>query len=134
MSGDKETGRIDTGGGAFVGGSVDTGGGPFIGRDHVTTTISRQGITLEEFGTLLAEMRGLIPQAGLEERKAQDIEAEVVKVEEEAQAAQPDRSVVVGKLEYITKILKAAGNLTDEGKKLLPLAAKALEWGSLLLP
>jgi hypothetical protein len=32
----EKPGRVNTGGGAYVGGTVDTGGGDFVGRDKVT--------------------------------------------------------------------------------------------------
>lgn len=153
MTGDpKDTDKINTGGGAYIGGNVSTGG-DFVGRDKVTTAGDRgvavggnvtgstivtgdgnvantqQGISLEEFRSLLADIRGLARQADLEERKARTIEADVIAVEEESKESKPDGNFIVNRLEGIIKVLKAAGNLTDAGKKLFPLAEKALEWG-----
>lgn len=158
MAGDpKDPAAINTGGGAYVGSGVSTQGGDFVGRDKLITAgersvviggnvadssivtgdhnvvSHRQGVTLEAFQSLLGEIRGLIHYAGLEERKARTLEADVQVVEEEVQQPKPDKSILVSKLEGITKVLKAAGNLTDVGQKLLPLAEKALEWGTGLL-
>lgn len=134
MTGDtKDTGPINTGGGAFVGGGVNTGGGTFVGRDQVITGSSgivtgQQGVTLEQFRALLTDIRNLIPQAGLDERKARLIEGDVATVEEETQQVKPDKSIIQSKLESTTQVLKAAGNLTEEGKKLLPLLSQGVLW------
>jgi hypothetical protein len=126
---------VNTGGGAYVGGRVNTGGGDFVGRDqHVSVTQSREGASLEEFLTLLAEMRALIPQAGFEERKVRTIEGDLQVVEEEAKAARPDGGFLVGRLEGIRKLLEATGGVTETASKLLPLAQKAWEWGRTLFP
>ena len=154
---DEDINKIKTGGGAYVGGNVGTSGGEFIGRDKVTTAgaggvavggnmtgsnvitgdnnvaTNQQGITQEALLQLLAEMRGLIHQAGLEERKARIIEGDVQVVEEEAKTPKPDSAIIAGKLEGMTKILEAAGNLTESGKKLLGHAKQALTWVGLLL-
>jgi len=144
-------GTINTGGGAYIGGRVKVGG-DFVGRDKVVTAgaggvavggnvtggaivtgsgnvISQpQGVTLDQFRALLTDIRSLIPQAGLDERKARLIEGDVATVEEETQQAKPDKSIIQSKLESTTQVLKAAGNLTEEGKKLLPLLSQGVLW------
>ena len=145
------SGTINTGGGAYVGGNFNTQG-DFVGRDKVVTAgaggvavggnvtggaivtgsgnvISQpQGVTLDQFRALLTDIRSLIPQAGLDERKARLIEGDVATVEEETQQAKPDKSIIQSKLESTTQVLKAAGNLTEEGKKLLPLLSQGVLW------
>jgi len=123
---------INTGGGAYIGGAVTTGGGAFVGRDQTIihspgAAASHQGATLDEFRTLLNDIRALLPQTGLDERKARIIAADLAVVEDEAQQAQPDKSIIVSKLEGATQVAKAAGTLTEEGKKLLPMLTQILQ-------
>ena len=79
------TQHINTGGGAFVGGSVNTGGGKFVGRDDRSTT----GLTGEEVARLFEsiyakiEARPSTSDADKADLKAEvkDVQAEVAKGE-----------------------------------------------------
>ena len=71
--------KIDTGGGAYVGGSVDTGG-DFVGRDQITQGISPPDLE-PLFGPLLAAVAKQAP-AGMQATAVQQVEelkAEVAK-------------------------------------------------------
>jgi hypothetical protein len=140
--------KVDTGGGAFVGGNVHTAGGKFVGRDDVTiigdgnvvgdrsqaTVIKQanQGATVAEFTRLLAELRGLLPQVGLDAETAEVVDADVKVVEQQAARPKPNRAIIVSKLESVTKLLTAAAGAATAGEKLLPLAQKAVEWAGQL--
>ena len=136
--------QINTDGGAYIGGNVTTGSRKFVGRDDVTvvgdgnvvgnrgqatvTKQAHQGTTVEAFTRLLAEIRTLLPQAGLDLETAQSVDADVQVIEQ--QAAKPrTRPSVASKLEEVTKLLTAAGGLAIAGGKLLPLDQKAVEFG-----
>jgi len=104
--------RVDTGGGAFVGGSVSTGGGDFVGRDQTITTKTTisQGATLEQFTTLLSQMRDELAAAGLDEKVQKLIEGDISSTEMEANDSQPSLLVIESKLQGIQSLLgKAAG-------------------------
>ena len=81
---DKET-RIDTGGGAYVGGKVEVSGGDFVGRDQVVHGDKVHGLGGEELARLFAgvyeqiETRPPDPDVDKEE-----LVETVQKVEEEA--------------------------------------------------
>ncbi len=153
MTGDSKDNdkSINTGGEVHIRGAVSVGG-DFVGRDKVVTAGDRgvvvggnitssnvvtgngnvvgnsQGVTADEFRALLAEIRTLIPQSGLDERKVRTLEGDVETVVEEAEQEKPDGGDIVHRLEGATKALKAVGKLTDAGKKLLPMVEKAAEW------
>ena len=146
VQGNKQT--VNTGGGAYIGGKVSTGGGKFVGRDAVTiigdgnvlgdhsrATVVKQAhpdATVEAFARLLAEMRALLPQAGLDPDTAAVVDADVRVVEQQAAKDQPNRAIVASKLEEVTKLLTAAGGLAAAGRNLLPLVQKAVEWAGQL--
>jgi hypothetical protein len=129
----KTPSTVNTGGGAFISGEAR---GDIVGRDQVKNVVTgssnvitqQPGLDPESFLRLLTEMLPLVHQAGLDERKARTLEGDLKTVEEEAQAPQPDGGFLVGRLEGITHVLKSAGNLTEAGQKLLPLAGQALVW------
>jgi len=72
--------KINTGGGAYVGGGVDTGGGDFTGRDKVT-----QGISARDMEPLFAPLLAAVAQYAPADRQAaalrqvQQLKAEVAK-------------------------------------------------------
>jgi transposase len=155
MEKEKEQGpTVDTGGGAYVGGDVDTGGGPFVGRDRVVQAGPggvaiggdaidsaihggdalglQQGATLDQFVRLLAEMRRLVPQAGLEADEAEVIEGDFRVVEEQVQKPQPSGAIILSKLKGVTELLTTAVAASEAAQKLLPMAQQAVEWAGKL--
>ena len=147
--------QINTSGGAYVGGNVDTTGAPFIGRDQVTKATGgsvivtggkvgvintgdgnvitqQQGVSLEEFANLLAEMRKLLPHAGLAPDVVEVIDADFRVVEEQAAKEKPTGAIILSKLEGAAKMLTAMSGAAVAAQKLAPLAQKAVEWAGQL--
>ena len=54
---DKDTRKIETGGGAYIEGSVETGGGDFVGRDQT------KGLSSHEVKSILAPLMEVIQNA-----------------------------------------------------------------------
>ncbi len=129
MSKQETPGKINTGGGAYVGGNVRAG--KFIGRDE-TITNAPQGATLAEFVRVLADMRAALPQAGLDPDTAEVVDADFKVVEAQAGKEKPNKAVIVSKLEGAVKVLTAAAGAATAVEKLLPAAQKALEWAGQL--
>ena len=147
---------IKTGGGAYIGGSVHTGGGDFVGRDKITLTGERgvaiggsvkastiitgdrnvvgvrQAATLQEFVSLLAELRRLVPQSGLDADTAQIVEADVRVAQEQVAKPQPSRAIILSKLKGVAEMLTTAAGAAEAAQKLVPLAHKAAEWAGQL--
>ena len=65
--------RVNTGGGAYVGGGVDTGGGDFVGRDRIS-----QGISPQDLESLFASLLAAVAQQAPVDKQA----AAVQQVEE----------------------------------------------------
>lgn len=125
--------EINTSGGAYVGGGVSTAGGNFVGRDQsIAITNTQQGVTLAEFAQLLAEMRTLLPEAGLDSGTADVIDADVKVVEAQLAQPKPSAPLITSRLEGITKLLTAAAGAAAAGEKLLPLAQQAVAWAGQL--
>lgn len=118
--------QVDTGGGAYVGGNVDTGGGDFICRDQ--NVEAQQGVSTEEFTRLLAELRLLLPRAGLDAGVAEVVDADFRVVEEQAAKEKPNGAIILTKLEGAAKMLTALSGAAVAAEKLLPMAQKAIEW------
>ena len=150
--------RIDTGGGAFIGGGVHTGGGKFIGRDevvkvgdrgvyvggdirgstvvtsnHVVIGAAVQGASLVDLTRLLAEIRALLPAAGLGRDIADVVDADVRVVEAQVARTQPSKAIVVGRLKGIAELLAAAGGGAAAAEKLAPRVEKAVALANQLL-
>ena len=72
--------RIDTGGGAYVGGSVDTGGGDFVGRDRISHGLSPRDLA-PLFGPLLAVVAKEAPadKQAAAVQQVEELKAEVAK-------------------------------------------------------
>ena len=122
---------VNTGGGAFVGGSVNTGGGKFVGRDDLGTTLA-QGATREDFAKLLEEFRAALAQAPLPERQARVIEGDVKTVQVEVAEAKPDSAIIQSRIEGITGILgKIGGATVTAGGTLDKLVALGTKLGEL---
>ena len=81
---DKET-RIDTGGGAYVGGKVEVTGGDFVGRDQVVYGDKVHGVGGEDLARLFADIYKQIearpPDPDVDK---EELVETVEKVEEEA--------------------------------------------------
>jgi hypothetical protein len=72
--------KIDTSGGAYVGGNIHTDGGGFVGRDKII-----QGISPQDLETLFAPLLAVVAQQALSDKQAaavrqvQKLKAEVAK-------------------------------------------------------
>ena len=78
MSDDK---KIDTGGGAYIGGHVDTGGGKFVGRDDFSTTGASANDLAQAFEKIYAAIETR-PNTSAQDKA--DLKAEVQDAQAEA--------------------------------------------------
>jgi hypothetical protein len=123
--------QVDTGGGAYVGGSVSVEGGDFVGRDKRTVSITgdgnvvgdhsratvtkRKGLGAEEVQALFDQALDLAHQKPPEVRE--DLEAAVETVQEEAEAGEDaDKSL----------LNKALDVLLEEGPDVLEIVLEAV--------
>jgi len=120
--------HVDTGGGAFVAGDVRVEGGGFVGRDKVVVQQATQEVTVEDFLRLLAQVREMLPTAGLDPDTAQIIESDLEVAESQAQQEEPRGAIVLAKLKPVAEILGAAGGAATGIARLLPLVQQALQW------
>lgn len=123
--------HIDTGGGAYVAGSVKVEGGDFIGRDRVEVHAA-QGITVQDFLRLLAQVQELLPAAGLDPETAQVAAADLRTAEEHAGREPPRGEVVLAKLKSVTELIGAAGGAATGISKIIPLLQQAVQWAQQL--
>jgi DNA-binding transcriptional MerR regulator len=117
---------VQTGGGAYIGGNVSTGGGDFVGRDQVKTVYQQQGVSIEDLRKLLAEVRALLPQAGLDPEMAEVVEGDFKVVEAQAAKDQPAASLIKRKLNAIAETVQEAGKTSDAVDKILKLLARGM--------
>jgi len=115
---------VDTGGGAYIGGQVDTGGGDFVGRDQVKTVHQAQGASVEDFVKLMAEVRTLLPRAGLDPEVNEVIEGDFQVLEEQATKERPKGGIVKAKLKGISALIQETGKTSDAVVKILELLGK----------
>jgi hypothetical protein len=151
---DKKEGerKIDTGGGAYFEGSINTGGGDFVGRDQTKVTMGnvsgstvvvgshntvsggvQAGASVAELASLVAEIRALLPQAGLDEDTQQVVEGSFRVVEEQLKKPEPKKALVLPGLKQIAETLALAVTAGEAAGKLRPMLEQAVVWAQALL-
>ncbi len=108
--------------------------GVYVGGDVKKSTITtgdtvRQGATIEEFRTLLAELREGIRASSFDADTKTRLEKRAANVEDEVKSAAPSQPDIVGDLSTMTEVLGKAATL---GEKLAPMAQKLVLWASAL--
>ena len=138
--------KVKTGGGAYVGGDVHTAGGEFVGRDKTVQATDgslavggdlrqaavQQGVTSDDFVQLVAAMRELLPQSGLDPDTAEGIEGDFRVIEAQAKKPEPKGQIILSRLKGVTELLTAAVAASEAAQKLLPMAQRAVEWAGAL--
>ena len=136
---DKSEG-IHFGGQASVQGDVFTGGKhqqvgnisgvsggtiQIVGGNVITTT--SQGVSLQEFTNLLAEIQRLLPQAKLDEDTAQAVTSDLQTVQSQAAKEKPAKALILSKLKGTAELIGAASGVATAVQSLAPLLQKAME-------
>jgi len=99
MSGKK---HIDTGGGAYVGGSVNTGGGKFVGRDDFSTTGASADELARAFDKIYAAIQAR-PNTSAQDKA--DLKAELKEAQAEAaKGEQADGDALSRHLRHIQRM------------------------------
>jgi hypothetical protein len=124
----EEPRRVDTGGGAYVGGDVHAGR-DFVGRDQIHVT---SGVTVDQFRELLAQIRQEVNAAGLEPDVTEVIDADVRVIEDQTNKKEPNKAIVVSKLGSISEVLKSTAAIATASATLVPLVQKAIQWAGQL--
>ncbi len=123
---------VDTGGGAYIGGKVEVGR-DFIGRDQVTVVEqTSEGMTVDAFLQLLAELRQQLSTAGLDTDTSDIIDADVRVIEEHASKEKPSKPITLSNLKGGTELLTETGKVVATATALVPLAEKAITWAQQL--
>jgi hypothetical protein len=94
--------RVNTDGGAYIGGSVNTGGGKFVGRDDH----SRSGMSADEVATLFEKVFSQIEShPDLSPVEKEDVRQEVEEVRDElSNNEQPNESFILRRLRNIGRM------------------------------
>lgn len=124
---------IDTGGGAFIGGSVSMGGGTFVGRDQSNVTY-QQGASLPELQSLVAELGRLLRQEKLPAEIGETVEGEFETVEQQIAEDKPNGTIVKSRLSSLKELLSGADAAAGSVEKILTVVGKAVQLAGLLFP
>lgn len=148
--------KVDTGGGAYIGGNVNTGGGDFVGRDKnvaegkrgVTIGGSVTGstiitgdnnlvqsdadVTLEEFAELIKQMSDLLPKADLPEDDESEIKEDLGRVQREIETPKPNNRILLKTLGSVVEFLANTATVVTAAPQLVEMGQKALAWAKLL--
>lgn len=120
--------RVDTGGGAYVGGNVTTGSGAFIGRDQInTTTTTTQGVTAADFTALIQQLRKQLTAAKLEDDEKEVIQNNIANVEAQLQKPQPKLSLIKSGLTGVKDVIEATAGVGTAALALSTLVQRAIE-------
>jgi|SRR5947209_2311513 len=126
----------------MTGNTIVTGGGLHVKGDgnafgmnnttNVLKTTTSQGATLDDFKTLLAQIKETLTAAQIDDKVRRAILADVEAVEAETKDSQPSLPIIGSKLNSIASIARAAAGLGAAAATLLPLVQKAIEYAPLL--
>lgn len=120
--------RINTGGGAFIGGNLNTGGGGFVGRDQTIQTrssepeIGSHDVFLDSIG----RMRQVVAGAALDEKVAALFRDELDRLEAEWHRPEPAPMVVEIRLETLAALAVKAFGQDERAAEIAGLAQNAL--------
>ena len=142
---------VNTGGGVYTGGNAQVGGDLVGGNKNVVSTGSRavaiggnvtgstivtgngnvvaahKAASMEDFMTLLQELRQGVMDANLAPDKAQDIDADLQTAQRHANKPQPRGNLIVGSVKAVAETLSSLKEPVVVVEKLLPLATKLSE-------
>lgn len=148
--------KVDTGGGAYIGGKVNTGGGDFVGRDknvaagersvsiggNVTGSTIITGdnnlvqtggdVTLEQFTDLIKQMSDLLPKVDLPKDDKSEIQEDLARVQSEAEKPEPNKRILLKRLGSVVEFLANTATVVTAAPQLVEMGQKALEWAKLL--
>jgi len=97
--------------------------GPFS-LDKIKETT---GVTVEQFMSLLAELRQALPNASLDPDVAQAAEADLQVAESQAQKAKPNAALILLKLKGVAELVATADSVLGIASRVQPLAQQVLE-------
>ena len=106
-----------------------TGDGNVVGDGSRSTVIKQQttGVSVEQFLSLLAELRQALPNASLDPDVAQAAEADLQVAESQAQKAKPNAALILLKLKGVAELFATADSVLGIVNRVQPLAQQALE-------
>ncbi|MDG4597350.1 MAG: caspase family protein [Candidatus Contendobacter sp.] len=126
--------RIDTGGGAFIGGNVNTGGGTFVGHDQYNTIPGPPDVGLAELRALVAELGRLLRQAKLPADIGEIVESDFKQIERQVEQDAPKGAIVKSRLGSLKELLSGAETATGLGERIVAVLGKAAQLAGLLFP
>lgn len=150
MSADKRGPRkVETGGGAFVGGEVDTGGGDFVGRDSVRPdvrgsvgnlfagtneggSVGQGDSSATEFQRALEEFIEQLKLADLSSGLKKSVIQDTETVAAEAQQEDPDKDLIMHKVDSVSQLLGKMAGAASSLTGLAEFAQRISEWASQL--
>jgi len=128
---EKNDRTINTGGGAYVGGTVNTGGGTFVGRDQLTMT-GPDTVSLPELQALVAELKHLLQEAKLPSEIGEIVEGDFENVERQVTRDAPNGAIVKSRLSSLKDLLSGADAATGSLEKILSVIGKAAQLAGVL--
>jgi hypothetical protein len=129
----KDDRTLNTGGGAYIGGTVNTGGGTFVGRDQIAVA-SQQNASLPELQALVAELGRLLRSTQLPAEIGAVVEGDFALVERQVAQDAPQGALVKNRLGSLKDLLSGADAATGSVEKILTVIGKAAQLAGLLFP
>jgi hypothetical protein len=115
---------VDTGGGAYIGGSVATGGGDFVGRDQIEL-VGQPAPSLEQLRSLVAEIGRALSQTQLPPEIAEVVGADFTVLEQQAARETPNPAILRSKLDGLMGLLPSGGETSEQVGAIRSLADRA---------
>ncbi|MGC4795754.1 hypothetical protein ACLQ3H_16775 [Micromonospora saelicesensis] len=138
------SGKVETGGGAYIAGNVQTSGGEFVGRDSIKPfvrgsvgnlsagtvqgDVKQEGSSLGEFQQALREFADQVQSAHLSASFKNAIIADAEIVKSESEAPQPDRDLILHKVNSISQLIERTSVTTGSLTELGQFAHRLAEW------
>jgi hypothetical protein len=137
---DQSKRTINTGGGDYAAGSQNkvtmgsvSGSTVVVGDNNTVTSGGQSGASVDDLLKLVAQMRAVLPQTGLDPDTQQVVEGSFQVVEEQLKKPEPKKALVLPSLKQIAETLTLAVSTGEAVGKLKPMLDQAIIWAQTLL-
>lgn len=111
---------VQTGGGAYIGGSVATGGGDFVGRDQIKS-FYQEDASVDDLRKLVGEIGDELSRADLHPEILSVAEDDLRVVEKQVTQEHPIAGLVKAKLSGMSELIREMGKGSESAEKILRL-------------
>ncbi len=108
-------------------------GGTLVVGNQNLVNVNQGGASAADLARLVAEIRGLLPQAKLDDDIRQEVDGDIQVVEAQLARPEPKKALVLPKLKGVLDMLVSAAAASEAVQKLIPMLQQAVAWAQQVL-